>query len=157
MIYKIKTLNTISNLRSNTLNYTSHQTLIFKQGRQSINFRLYQFLYYYTYPDDRCDDTPSNWQYCQVICTPIEVTTCVQVHSNGISDAFIPATSQRGDGSNSWRIRAGSGTLSNPVPQIEAFGVNHFEEREANNAVMQVAFDRVLSGADGSVFRIDRR
>jgi pimeloyl-ACP methyl ester carboxylesterase len=109
-----------------------------------------------TFPDDRCDDTPSNWQYCYLSCSPLVVNTCVQVHNNGISDAFVPATTQRGNGSNSWRIRNSSGSLSNPVPNIEVLGVNHFEERDPNNGAMQTAFDRVFSGVDGSVFRIDR-
>jgi pimeloyl-ACP methyl ester carboxylesterase len=109
-----------------------------------------------SYPDDRCDDTPSNWQYCQVICTPVEATVCVQVHNNGISDAFIPATSQRGNGSNSWRIRTGNGTLSDEVPKIEALGVNHFEERDAANAVMRATFNDVFLGSRGAIFRIDK-
>ena len=108
-----------------------------------------------TYPDDRCDDTPSNWQYCQLICTPGIATACVQVHSNGISDAFISATSQRGDGSPSWR-QGGGGLVST----IEAMGVNHKEEVQADNAEMRGAFNRVFSGeiqlGSGPSFQINR-
>ncbi len=108
-----------------------------------------------TYPDDRCDDTPSNWQYCQLICTPGTASTCVQVHSNGISDAFIPATSQRGDGSRSWR--SGGGGL---VSRIEAMGVNHQDEVDPDSGEMQNAFNKVFSGdptfGSSDAFRIDR-
>ena len=108
-----------------------------------------------TYPDDRCDDTPSNWQYCQLICTPGIATACVQVHSNGISDAFIPATSQRGDGSPSWR-QGGGGLVS----RIEAMGVNHKEEVQADNATMREKFDDVFSGQNSqgssAPFQINR-
>ena len=96
-----------------------------------------------TYPDDRCDDTPSNWQYCQLICTPGTASTCVQVHSNGISDAFIPATSQRGNGSDSWRVGSVGGTA---VSWKEAMGVNHQEEVDPNTAEMRSVFDDVFSG-----------
>ena len=104
-----------------------------------------------TYPDDRCDDTPSNWQYCQTSCSPITGNTCVEVHSNGISDAFIPATSQRGDGSNSWRV---NGVL---VKRIEAFGVNHREEIDPSNGVMRSVFEEIFTGNVDDHFRIDRR
>ena len=106
-----------------------------------------------TYPDDRCDDTPSNWQYCQLICTPGTASTCVQVHNNGISDAFIPATSQRGNGSDSWR----NGNTA--IIQRQAPGVNHQEEVDPNNTEMQVRFNEIFLGQGDipSVFRIDRR
>jgi pimeloyl-ACP methyl ester carboxylesterase len=110
--------------------------------------------------DENCIDIPRLWANCPTVCTPGTVSTCVQVHSNGISDAYIPATSQRGEGSNSWRVRTGS-TTSSPVVKIEAFGVNHFEEHDANNGVMQGIFNQVFLASPGSginpVFQINRR
>ena len=102
-----------------------------------------------------CDDTPGQWGNCRLSCSPIIATACVQVHSNGISDAYIPATSQRGDGSNSWRVRTGA--VSTAVVKIPALGVNHFEEIDANNATMQGIFNDIFSGNHGPQFRINRQ
>jgi hypothetical protein len=109
------------------------------------------------YPDERCDDTPQNWQYCQVSCFPATGNTCVQVHNNGISDAFIPAVSQRGEGSNSWRIKNSGNSTSVDVEKIEAPGVNHQEEVDANNTVMRDVFRDIFFGTRGAAFRIDKR
>lgn len=103
-----------------------------------------------------CDDMlPRQWANCQLICTPGIFSNCVQVHSNGLSDAYIPATSQRGEGSNSWRVA--NGAVSTAVPKIEALGVNHFEEIDPNNLTMRSSFNTVFSGGIDPVFRIDRR
>jgi pimeloyl-ACP methyl ester carboxylesterase len=108
-----------------------------------------------TYPDERCDDTPGNWQYCQTICTPTTGTTCVQVHNNGISDAFIPAVSQRGLGSNSWRL---NGQIT---PSVEAVNINHLQEIQPNAELgeMQVAFAKIFALNNGvdPIFRVNRR
>lgn len=106
-----------------------------------------------------CDDmNPRQWANCQLICNPGIATFCVQVHSNGQSDGWIPATSQRGDGSNSWRVA--NGAVSSAVAKREALGVNHFEEIEATNPVMQGIFRDIFdrSGSDiAPVFQINRR
>jgi pimeloyl-ACP methyl ester carboxylesterase len=107
---------------------------------------------YCTYPDERCDDTPINWQYCQTICTPTTGTNCINVHNNGISDAFIPAVSQRGDGSRSWRTGSGQ-----TITTIEAMHMNHFEELQPENQEMRDIFDRIFTGSIDEVFRINRR
>jgi hypothetical protein len=112
---------------------------------------------FYSYPDERCDDTPGNWQYCRMTRTYGIANTCVQVHSNGLSDAFIPFVSQRGEGSNSWRVRNANSATSSEIVKIEAFGVNHLEELDAGNGVMRDAFRDVFSGNRGSIFRIDNR
>ncbi|NJN34963.1 MAG: hypothetical protein HC817_12625 [Saprospiraceae bacterium] len=82
---------------------------------------------------------------------------CANVHSNGLSDAFIPAASQRGDGRGSWRWDADG----KQVPTREAFGVNHTEETDPNNAEMRRVFGEIFLGNpfDGidPVFRIDQR
>ena len=93
-----------------------------------------------SYGDD-CDDVPRRWRNCPRTCEPVTLTRCVQVHSNGISDAFIPYTSQRGDGSPSWRQGGG-----NPVSTIEAMGVNHQEEVQPSSGEMRSAFAQVFSG-----------
>ena len=76
------------------------------------------------------------------------------VHNNGISDAFIPAVSQRGDGSRSWKVG------SQAVPTREALGVNHQEELDAENLVMRGIFRDIFDRTDASVdpvFQINRR
>ena len=103
-----------------------------------------------------CDDMlPRQWANCQLICGPGVVSECVQVHSNGQSDGWIPATSQRGEGSNSWRVA--NGAVSTAVTKKEALGVNHFEEIDPNNAMMRTRFNEVFSGSIDPVFRIDRQ
>jgi hypothetical protein len=84
---------------------------------------------------------------------------CVQVHNNGISDAFIPATSQRGVGSKSWRTGDGQA-----ITTIEAPGVNHLEELQANptaennfGAMRNIFNNNIFSGTIDPVFRVDRR
>jgi pimeloyl-ACP methyl ester carboxylesterase len=120
----------------------------------------YQSQYCY-FPDERCDDTPGQWQFCQVGCIPTTGNTCVQVHSNGLSDAFIPFVSQRGEGSNSWRVRNANGNISAAVVKIEALGVNHLEELDAGNGEMQRAFSRIFLAEPSSgiapVFQINPR
>jgi pimeloyl-ACP methyl ester carboxylesterase len=106
--------------------------------------------------DENCIDIPRLWANCPTVCTPGTASVCVQVHSNGISDAYIPATSQRGDGSNSWRIRNGAIT-SMPVFKREALGVNHFEEIDATNSMMRSRFVEIFSGSIDPVFRIDTK
>jgi hypothetical protein len=123
-------------------------------GSSLVGTQCYQETRLYCAPDENCIDIPRNWGRCPIVCTPGTSSTCVQVYSNGQSDAFIPATSQRGDGSNSWRVRTGT-IASSPVVKIEAPTVNHQEETDANNAVMQGIFRRVFTGSDGAVFRID--
>jgi hypothetical protein len=74
-------------------------------------------------------------------------------YNNGISDAFIPALSQRGDGGTSWRT--GSGGI---ITSFEAFGVNHLEEVDANNVEMQAKFSTIFAAAGvDQVFKINRR
>ena len=123
-------------------------------GSDLVATQCYQYptiIYEY---DENCVDIPRLWKNCKVTCDPVTLTRCVQVHSNGISDAFIPATSQRGDGSLSWR--QGQSFVST----IEAFGVNHQEEVQADNAEMQSAFDKVFSGqssrGSSAPFQINR-
>jgi hypothetical protein len=108
---------------------------------------------YCTFPDSRCAYTPQSWQYCMTRCTDYTNNVCFNVHNNGISDAFIPAVSQRGDGSPSWR------TGAQMVIQREALGVNHLEELDANNQEMQARFNEIFNASNGipQVFRIDRR
>jgi pimeloyl-ACP methyl ester carboxylesterase len=106
------------------------------------------------YPDTwYCQNHPGAWN-CQLTCESIMLTSCVQVHNNGLSDAFIPGVSQRGDGSRSWR--KGDGGL---ITSFEAFGVNHEEEIESTNEEMQSVFRRIftLQGGLEPVFRIDAR
>ena len=52
-----------------------------------------------------------------------------------------------------------TGGLSDPVFKMEALGVNHFEEIDATNTVMQTRFNQIFSlqGGIDPVFRIDRR
>jgi pimeloyl-ACP methyl ester carboxylesterase len=108
---------------------------------------------YCTYPDSRCAYTPQNWMYCVTRCTDYTRNVCFNVHNNGVSDAFIPAISQQGQGSKSWRT---NGAVS---PSFEAPGADHLEERDPNNAGMQSAFERVftLEGGLPDVFRVNRR
>jgi pimeloyl-ACP methyl ester carboxylesterase len=61
-------------------------------------------------------------------------TSCFNSQLNGKSDGFIAANSQTGFNSTSW---AG-------VPKIEALGVNHWEEVDANNSVMQSKFAEIF-------------
>ena len=122
-------------------------------GSDLVATQCYQYptiIYEY---DENCVDVPRLWRNCTRTAIPVTLTRCVQVHSNGISDAFIPATSQRGNGSNSWRV---GGSL---VIDREAFGVNHSEELDANNAVMRSIFNEIFANTTSSdpVFRIDRR
>jgi hypothetical protein len=95
------------------------------------------------YPDTRyCENHPGAWN-CQLTCDPITLTSCAQVHSNGMSDSFIPITSQRGEGSSSWRTGSGG---------------NHQDEVDANNGEMQAKFNTIFAAAGvDQVFRIDRR
>jgi hypothetical protein len=72
-------------------------------------------------------------------------------HNNGLSDAFIPSVSQRGDGSRSWQI----GTQ--PVILREAVGVNHWEETQPQSVEMRAIFNQIFSGSIDPVFRVDRR
>lgn len=102
-----------------------------------------------------CDDTPGQWGNCRVECSSIVTTHCVTVHSMGQSDSWIPATSQRGEGSNSWRVA--NGAVSDEVVKIPALGVNHFEEIDANNVTMQGIFADIFAGNHGPQFRINRR
>jgi pimeloyl-ACP methyl ester carboxylesterase len=110
---------------------------------------------YCTFPDSRCAYTPQSWQYCMTRCTDYTNNVCFNVHNNGISDAFIPAVSQRGDGSRSWRF---NGQI---VPERQALNINHLEEIRPfaeNNTILNV-FDgifRVEGGLD-PVFRINNR
>jgi hypothetical protein len=104
------------------------------------------------YPDTRyCENHPGSWN-CLLTCDPITLSSCAQVHSNGQSDAFIPITSQRGDGGTSWRT--GSGQI---VKEREAREVNHLEEVDANNNVMRAIFAEIFAGGIDPNFRIDRR
>ena len=61
-------------------------------------------------------------------------TNCFTSQLTGKSDGFIAATSQTGFNSASWV----------GVPQVEALGVNHFEEIDVNNAVMQSKFAQIF-------------
>jgi pimeloyl-ACP methyl ester carboxylesterase len=61
-------------------------------------------------------------------------TNCFTSQLTGKSDGFIAANSQTGFSSTSW---AG-------VPQVEALGVNHFEEIDVNNGVMQTKFAQIF-------------
>jgi hypothetical protein len=74
-------------------------------------------------------------------------TNCFTSQLTGKSDGFIAANSQTGFSSTSW---AG-------VPQVEALGVNHFEEIDVNNAEMQRKFDAIFRGEKGSYFQTDKR
>jgi pimeloyl-ACP methyl ester carboxylesterase len=113
--------------------------------------------YYYWNQD--CDDaTVEQWRRCRLIYGgTIPVNYCDQVHNNGISDAFIPAVSQRGDGSRSWRV---GGQL---VTTREALEINHEEELHpnANNNVMQNIFAEIFRAEPGTgidpVFQINKR
>jgi hypothetical protein len=87
----------------------------------------------------------------ELVCSPIFVTRCVQVHSSDQSDGFIPARSQRGENSPSWRNGAG------PVTTIEARDVNHKEEVNASNGEMNRIFDDIFDGVHGSEFLVNRR
>ena len=121
-------------------------------GSDLVATQCYQYptiIYEY---DENCVDVPRLWRNCTRTAIPVTLTRCVQVHSNGISDAFIPATSQRGDGSPSWRH--GSGGL---VSTREAFGVNHKEELDSNNGVMRSIFEEILTGNIDDHFKINRR
>jgi hypothetical protein len=73
-------------------------------------------------------------------------TSCNTSQLTGKSDGFIAANSQTGFGSTSW---AG-------VPNVEALGVNHFEEIDANNAVMQTKFAQIFD-SQGTYFFTNRR
>jgi hypothetical protein len=110
---------------------------------------------YCTFPDSRCAYTPQNWQYCMTRCNDYTRNVCLNIHNNGLSDAFIPAVSQRGDGSRSWRVG------SQPIRDIEAMQTNHWEELQPQSAEMLAIFDRIFLATPGSgiepVFRIDRR
>jgi hypothetical protein len=105
----------------------------------------------YTYPDE-CDDIPSRWRNCRPTVQTAMATACVQVHNNGISDAFIPSVSQRGEGSRSWRTGSGQ-----TITTIEAMHMNHFEELQPENQEMRDIFDRIFTGSIDEVFRINRR
>jgi pimeloyl-ACP methyl ester carboxylesterase len=106
---------------------------------------------YCTFPDSRCAYTPQNWQYCMTRCTDYTNNVCFNVHNNGISDAFIPGVSQRGEGSRSWRVGGLSATT------IEAPHMNHAEELQPGNREMTDIFDDIFTGRQFPVFRIDRR
>ena len=73
------------------------------------------------------------------------------VHNNGISDAFIPAVSQRGDGSRSWKVG------SQAVPTREAMHTNHKEELQPESVEMRAIFDEIFGGGIDPVFRVNRR
>jgi hypothetical protein len=104
-------------------------------------------------PDTRyCEQNPGNWQRCPLTCDPVTINYCVQVHNNGVSDAFIPALSQRGEGSRSWRTGGGQA-----VTTIEAMHMNHKEELQPGNVEMTSIFDDVFTGRHHPVFRIDHR
>jgi pimeloyl-ACP methyl ester carboxylesterase len=104
-------------------------------------------------PDTRyCEQNPGDWQRCPLTCDPVTINYCVQVHNNGISDAFIPAVSQRGEGSRSWRTGGGQ-----VITTIEAMHMNHFEELQPQNVEMTSIFDDVFTGRYDAVFRINRR
>lgn len=114
---------------------------------------------FFYYDMTTCDDMlPRQWANCQLIWEPRTITTCIPAYSNGQSDAWIPASSQRGDGSNSWRVA--SGATSNEVLKREAVGVNHFEELDGTNTVMQGIFRDIFDRTDvrvAPVFQINRR
>ncbi len=124
-------------------------------GSDMIVQQCYQYpTLIYTYPDE-CDDIPSRWRNCRPTVQTVMATACVQVHNNGISDAFIPAVSQRGDGSRSWKV--GSQT----VPTREAMHTNHKEELQPESPEMRAIFDEIFRAEPGSeinpVFQINRR
>jgi hypothetical protein len=73
-------------------------------------------------------------------------TSCFTSELNGQSDGFIPANSQTGVRSTSWL----------GVSQIEAFGVNHLEEIDVNNGVMQTKFAQIFDN-QGTYFFTNRR
>jgi hypothetical protein len=73
-------------------------------------------------------------------------TTCFLSQLTGQSDGFIAANSQTGFGSTSW---AG-------VPNVEALGVNHLEEIDANNGVMKSKFEQIFD-SPGTYFFTNRR
>jgi hypothetical protein len=110
---------------------------------------------YCTFPDNRCAYTPQSWQYCITRCTDYTRNVCLNVHNNGISDAFIPALSQRGEGSRSWRVGG------QPTIPIEAMHTNHAEELQPESVEMRAIFDRIFLATPGSdinpVFQINRR
>ncbi len=62
-------------------------------------------------------------------------TSCFTSQLNGRSDGFIPANSQTGVNSTSWL----------GVPTVEALGVNHLEEYDAGNTVMQTKFAEIFN------------
>jgi hypothetical protein len=122
-------------------------------GSDMVVEQCYQTLTQFIVYDNECDDIPSRWKDCKRTVQTATVTNCVQVHNNGISDAFIPAVSQRGDGSRSWRV----GTQT--VPTREAMHTNHFEELQPESDEMRAIFDEIFGARNGisQVFRIDRR
>lgn len=127
-------------------------------GSDLVGTQCYQEARVFCAPDENCVDIPRMWGRCPIICTPGTSSTCVQVHSNGQSDAWIPASSQRGDGSDSWRVRTGT-TTSSLVLKIEALGVNHFEEIQATHPIMQGIFNDIFDRTDvrvAPVFQINR-
>jgi hypothetical protein len=73
-------------------------------------------------------------------------TNCFTSQLNGKSDGFIAATSQTGFNSTSWV----------GVPQVEALGVNHFEEIDVNNGIMQSKFAQIFD-TPGTYFTTGRR
>jgi pimeloyl-ACP methyl ester carboxylesterase len=121
-------------------------------GSDMVVEQCYQTLTQFIVYDNECDDIPSRWKDCKRTVQTATVTNCVQVHNNGISDAFIPALSQRGEGSRSWRTGGGQ-----TVPTREAMHTNHFEELQPQSVEMRAIFNEIFTGAVDPVFRVDRR